>query len=68
MIIPFRGALSHRTVEYLALIGSEHGRSLWYQRVWWETEENHDVTDNYPSLLTAVNGYLHNYDNRARRK
>lgn len=30
------------------------------------TEENHDVTDNYPSLLTAVNGYHHNYDNRAR--
>lgn len=36
--------------------------------LWWGggTEENHDVTDNYPSLLTAVNGYHHNYDNRAR--
>lgn len=64
---PLLAALSHRTVEYLVLIGSKHGCSLWCRRVMvGGTEENHDVTDNYPSLLTAVNGYHHNYDNRAR--
>lgn len=65
---PLLRAQNHRTVEYLVLIGSEHGCSLWWagEGIEWRTEDNPDVTDNYPSLRSAVNGYHHNYDNRAQ--